>query len=63
MEATFILPLILLCICIAIEMGVALHQEVQMLVDEQTEQKTLDMVKTMYRREYIRELFGAFYED
>lgn len=63
MEATFILPLILLCICIAVETGVALHQEVQMLVEEQAEQKTLDMVKTMYRREYIKELFGAFYED
>ncbi len=63
MEAAFILPLILLCICIAIDAGVILHQEVRTQVEEQTEQETLDMVKAMYRREYIKELFGVFYED
>lgn len=63
MEAAFIVPLILFCICIAIETGVILHQEVRMQALEQMEQTTPDMVKAMYRREYIKELFGVFYED
>lgn len=62
-EAAFILPLFLFCICIVIEMGVVLHQEVQTRVESQMKEEPLDMVKTMYRREYIKELFGVLYED
>lgn len=62
-EAAFILPLILICICIAIEMGVVLHQEVQTRVESQMKKEPLDMVKAMYRMEYIKELFGELYED
>ena len=62
-EAAFILPLLLACICIAIETGVVLHQEAQMRVENQTKKEPLDMVEDMYRREYLKELFGELYED
>ena len=62
-EAAFILPLLLFCICIAIEMGVVLHQEVQSRVELQAKKEPLDMIEAMYRREYIKELFGELYED
>lgn len=62
-EAAYILPLILFCICIVIEMGISLHQEVRAQVETQMENKPLDMVKCMYRREYMKELLGEFYED
>lgn len=62
-EAAYILPLILFCICIAIEMSVSLHGEVRMLVETQRENQPLDIVEYMYRREYVRELLGEVYED
>ena len=62
-EASYIIPLILFCICIVVELGVTLHQEVQTEVKTQMEKAPLDMVKAMYRREYVKELLGAFYED
>ena len=62
-EASYILPLILFCICVIVELGVVLHQEVLAEVEAQMEQEPLAMVKAMYRREYVEELLGAFYED
>lgn len=62
-EASFILPLILLCICVVIELGITLHQEVRMQVAEKAKEETMDMIDAMYHREYLKELLGAFYED
>lgn len=62
-EASYIVPLILFCICVVIEMGIALHQEVRAKVETQAQKEVTDMVKAMYRREYVKELFGEFYED
>lgn len=62
-EASYILPLILVCFFVVINLGVSLHEEVCTLVENQMERKSFDMVKAMYRREYVKELFGDFYED
>lgn len=62
-EAAYIMPLILLCICIAIEAGISLHEEVRMQVVSQMETEPADMVNFMYRREFVKELFGELYED
>lgn len=62
-EVSYILPLLLFCICAVIELGIMLHQEVRIWVETQSEEKPLDMVKAMYHREYVKELFGEFYED
>lgn len=62
-EASYILPIILACIMVIIEMGVSLHGEVHTQVEVQMEKEPFDMVKAMYRREYVKELLGEFYEN
>lgn len=57
-EAVFVLPLILTCICMVITMGIDLYQEVRKQAELQVGKETLDMVKGMYQREYVKELFG-----
>lgn len=58
MEAAFVLPLVLTCICIVITMGIGLYQEVRKQTELQAGKEALDMVKGMYQREYVKELFG-----
>ena len=63
MEASYILPIILACILVVIDLSVLLHEEVHVRVKMQMEKASVDMVKAMYRREYIKELLGEYYED
>ena len=63
MEASYILPIILACILVVIDLSVLLHEEVHARVEMQMEKASIDMVKAMYRREYIKELLGEYYED
>lgn len=62
-EAGYIMPLVLLCLCIAIETGISLYEEVREQVAAQMKQEPLDLVDSMYRRDYVKELFGELYED
>ncbi|MBQ8280385.1 MAG: pilus assembly protein [Roseburia sp.] len=62
-EAAFIVPLVLLCMFIAIDVGISLYGEVEMQVESQQEERVTDMVGYMYRSEFIKELFGELYED
>lgn len=62
-EAAFIVPLILLCFCIAINAGISLHEEIKEQILLQEKERPLDMVACMYRREYLKELLGELYED
>jgi len=63
LEASYILPVILICICIVIELGVSFHKEVCTRVEAQSEKEMLDVITAMYRREYIKEVFGELDED
>lgn len=62
-EAAYIVPLILFCICIAIEAGILLHNEVKTQAVSQMEKKTENMIACMYRKELVKELLGDLYED
>ena len=62
-EAAFITPLLLFCICLAIELGISLHNEVKILALSQMDHKPLDLVSAMYRRELVEELLGELYEN
>ena len=62
-EAAYILPLVLSCICIVISLSISLHEEVRVQVETQAKEVPADMVKCMYRREFVKELFGELYED
>ena len=62
-EASYILPVVLACILVAVDLGISLHEEVQAQVEAQMEKEPFDMVKAMYQQEYIKELLGEFYED
>lgn len=62
-EAAFIVPLVLLCMFIAIDVGISLYGEVKMQVESQQEERVTDMVGYMYRSEFIKGLFGELYED
>ncbi len=62
-EAACIVPLILMCICIAIGSGITLHNEVKnraLLVEEE---ESVDLVSYMYRKELVENVMGALYED
>ncbi len=63
MEAAYILPLVLSCVYIAVGVGILLHEEVRVQVEIQAKEETVDMVNCMYRREFVKELFGELYED
>ena len=58
LEASYILPIILLCICIVIGLGVSLHKTVCMQVEIQSQKETADLIGAMYRYIYIEGLFG-----
>ncbi len=55
-EATFIMPLILICICIAIESGVILYQEVKNTAEQIKEERQEKLMDAMYRKELLEDL-------
>ena len=63
LEASYILPIILLCICIVISLGASLHNEVCKRVEMQSQKERTDVIAAMYRYEYIEELLGEWNED
>jgi len=63
LEASYILPIILLCICIVIGLGASLHKAVCMQVEMQSRKEMSDVIAAMYRYEYIEGLFGEWDED
>lgn len=58
LEASYVLPVILICICIVVDLAVVLHAEVCTQVEVQLEKESLDVITVMYQREYLKELFG-----
>lgn len=62
-EATYIIPLVMFCICIAIEAGISMREEIKEQVSVQAQSAPLDIIACMYRREFVKELFGELYED
>lgn len=62
-EASYILPIILMCFFVVIELSVSLHSEVNMQIKSQEEKEPLDVIKTMYRSDYIKDLLGEIYEN
>ena len=61
-EAAYILPFIFACICMVIELGISFHAEIHAEVEQQSISEPLDVIKCMYRKAYVEELFGEFYE-
>ena len=62
-EAACIIPLILSCCCIAVSAGISMHEEIDAWIQEQENNERIDMIKEMYRIEYIEELWKGIYED
>ena len=62
-EAACIVPLIFICICIAIESGITLHNEVKNKAMLVREEETVDMVSYLYRKELMEKVLGVWYED
>ena len=62
-EAACVIPLIFLCICIAIESGITLHSEVKNKALLVNEEETVNIVSYMYRKELIEKVLGVWYED
>lgn len=55
-EAAFIMPIILGCICIAIKSGVTLYQEVKNITEQIIEEKQEELIDSMYRKELLESL-------
>lgn len=55
-EAAFIMPLIFLCICIAIKSGVTLYQEVKNTSEQIIEENQEELIDYMYRKELLESL-------
>ena len=62
-EAAYMMPLIFLCICIAIESGIMLHNEVKNQALLVREEETVDIISYLYRKELIEKVLGEWYED
>ena len=62
-ETALVFPIVLLCICITINAGIALFDEVCAEAKDQMEKRPLDLISCMYRREFVEDLFGEWYED
>jgi len=62
-EAAYILPIILICFCIAVEVAITLHEDVRVLVEAQLQKKPMDMIESMYRRDLVKDIFGEVYEN
>ena len=62
-ESAYIFPLVMLCICLAINAGIEMHETIKTQVEEQAEEKPVDVILCMYRREFVKELLGKWYED
>lgn len=62
-EASCVFPLILLCICVAIWSAVSLHDEVLQQVADHEKNMPIDIINCMYRREFIKDILGEWYED
>lgn len=61
-EAALILPLVLSCFCIAAGAAVSLHNEICVQIQEQNKKESVNLIKGMYRRTYVKELLGNLYE-
>ena len=62
-EAACIMPLILMCICIAIKSGITLHNEVKSLALQVNEENGVELSSYLYRKELIENLLGDWDED
>ena len=62
-ETACIMPLLFMCICIAIKSGVMLHNEVKSRALLVQEEDSVDVVSYLYRKELIEKALGVWYED
>ncbi|MBR5565400.1 MAG: pilus assembly protein [Roseburia sp.] len=62
-EAACVFPIILFCICITMDVGIAFYLEIKQEAMSQMENEKLDLISVMYRRELVKELFEEEYED
>ena len=62
-ETALVFPIVLLCICIAIDAGIVLSDEVCAEAKAQMEKRPLDLIGCMYRRAFVEDLIGEWYED
>lgn len=62
-EAACVFPIILFFVCITIDVGIILYQEIKQEAMSQMENEKLDLISVMYRRELVKELLGEEYED
>ena len=62
-EAACIMPVIFMCICIAIESGFTLHNEVKNKALLVKEEERVNLVSYLYRKELMEKVLGAWYED
>ena len=61
-EAAVVFPIVLLCICSVIIMGMELCDEVGITAEQYGKSETIDLIQIMYRREIIEDLLGEEYE-
>ena len=62
-EAALVFPLIMLCFCLAIQIGISLQEEIKVQTETFMKKEPLDISSCMYRKEYFEDVIGAFYED
>ena len=55
-EAAFIMPIVLLCICTAIKIGITLFQEVKNTAEQIIEENQDELIDYMYRKELLESL-------
>ena len=63
LEAALIFPLIMLCFCLAIQIGINLQEEIKEQTEAFMKKEPLNIIACMYRKEYFEEVIGELYED
>ena len=60
-EMALVFPLVMLCFCVAIHTGIALHEEIKQKIEVYEEKRMLDAIACMYRKEYLEGIMGDLY--
>ena len=61
-EAAIVFPIVLLCICHVIIIGMELCEDVCITAEKYKEKEMLNLIQCMYRKELIEDLLGEGYE-
>lgn len=62
-EASLIIPLVLMCMFIPIWLGIEMNEEIKTWVEIQSQTEVMDMISSMYRQDFLKDMGGDSNEN